>query len=126
VAESRVMTGEEAVFDVSMLEALRSLQRPGETDITRDVVQVFLETAPGRLKGVDSALRRKDVPTLERHAHSLKASAAIVGARRLSALCAELEERASDLAFGAGQRPRLEAAFAEARAALLGYLAARG
>jgi len=120
------MEGEEAVLDVTMLESLRALQRAGESDIARDVVEAFLDTAPGRLKGVSGALSRKDVPTLERHAHSLKASAAMVGALQLSALCAELEERAGDLAFGAVQRPKLEAAFADARAALLDYLAARG
>ncbi|MGE0455879.1 MAG: Hpt domain-containing protein [Vicinamibacteria bacterium] len=120
------MAGKQAVLDVTMLESLRALQRPGETDIARDVVEAFLDAAPGRLRGVSGALRRKDVPTLERHAHSLKASAAMVGALRLSALCAELEARAGDLAFGAVQRPELEAAFADARAALQAYLAARG
>jgi HPt (histidine-containing phosphotransfer) domain-containing protein len=120
------MAGEEAVLDVSMLESLAALQREGEADLARDVAQAFLEAAPKRLGSLRGALRRKDVPTLERHAHTLKASAGMVGALRLSALCAELEERAGDLAFGASQRPKLEAAFADARAALLDYLAARG
>jgi len=119
------MAGDEAVLDVSMLDSLGALQRQGEGDLAREVAQAFLEAAPRRLRGLHGALRRKDVSALERHAHSLKASAAMVGALRLSALCAELEERAGDLAFGAAQRPKLEAAFADARAALLDYLAAR-
>ena len=54
----------------------------------------FLEDHPlGRVVSNDSGVRtERDPDTMRRTAHNLKGSSSIVGAQRLAALCAEIED----------------------------------
>ncbi len=57
--------------------------------------QSFLETAPGHVADMKSAVESGDIALLRREAHTLKATALTMGARELSAQCAALENHAA-------------------------------
>jgi signal transduction histidine kinase/DNA-binding response OmpR family regulator len=77
------------LLDREALSTLRQL-RPG---LLQRVVQAWLEQAPGLYEDMQAAARSADGALLYRAAHSLKNGSANVGARQLSELCAELEQR---------------------------------
>jgi HPt (histidine-containing phosphotransfer) domain-containing protein len=108
------------VLDVTVLHRLRALQTEGEPDIVADVAGVFLADVPGRLLLIREAVESGDQATAERLAHSLKSSAAMLGARALSRIAADLETRARDGVVDRGdpQVAELEQAFAATREAL--------
>ena len=56
------------------------------------IVDLFVEQADGLLNAARDAVHRGDVDGITAAAHALKSSAANVGARRLSALAAEIEK----------------------------------
>jgi HPt (histidine-containing phosphotransfer) domain-containing protein len=82
------------VLDPAVLEGLRQLNQPGQPDIVREVLTVFLADAPGRLSAIDDAIRVSDAPALQRAAHALKGAAGSIGAATLQAGCRELEDAA--------------------------------
>ena len=79
----------EGVLDEEALATLRQL-RPG---LLERVIDAWLEQAPGLCQDMQLAARSGDGALLYRAAHSLKNGCANVGARDLSQLCAELEQR---------------------------------
>ena len=108
------------VLDVSVLHRLRALQAEGEPDLVADVTGVFLDDVPGRLRSIREAVAMGDHASAERLAHSLKSSAAMLGARALSRVAAEVESRcrAEQDKPGDPLIDELDRAFAEARDAL--------
>jgi signal transduction histidine kinase/HPt (histidine-containing phosphotransfer) domain-containing protein/HAMP domain-containing protein len=60
------------------------------------LIDVFLESTPPLFDEMTSALTANDAPTLRRHAHSLKSSAATYGAMHLSAMARMLEQDAAE------------------------------
>jgi HPt (histidine-containing phosphotransfer) domain-containing protein len=83
--------GGEPVLDQAMLDRLRELGEPGDITFFREIVGLFLADAPRRMTGLAEALEAGDTAEATRFAHSLKGSAANLGACRLADLCAELE-----------------------------------
>jgi two-component system, sensor histidine kinase and response regulator len=79
-------------LDPAVLEGLRQLNQPGQPDLVREVLAVFLSDAPGRLDAIDNAIRASDPQAIQRAAHALKGAAASIGAMPLQARCRELEE----------------------------------
>lgn len=75
--------------------ALERLNRIGGQEFLVEMLELFLEHAPQRLATAHEAFDTGDLETVYRAAHSLKSTAANVGAARLQALAAELEERAA-------------------------------
>ena len=84
-----------SVDDVA-LEAIRALQRPGKPDLLAKVLKTFFARTPAILDAMHRALEAGDAAALGEQMHSLKASAAYVGAARLSALCTRLERASAD------------------------------
>ena len=64
--------------------------------LLRELVGIFIEDGPKRLKALREAMTASDVQQLEQVAHSLKGSAAILGASRLQESALALEEAAHD------------------------------
>lgn len=64
-----------------------------EPDILLDVLQTFLSDGAQLVDRMQSAVQEKDEQLLFRSAHTLKSSAAIIGAEQLSDAC-EVVERA--------------------------------
>lgn len=81
-------------LDRSALDQLRRFQTPGGEDLVSKVVRTFLADLGERTQAARAAAAQRDTRTLGRIAHALKSSSKLVGARALSALCAELESAA--------------------------------
>lgn len=88
------------LINMAYFEELRDLDEDGSMGLARAVIGIFLDTSAQAVAQVRSALARADVVALGKAAHSLKSSAANVGAQRLSACYQELEKlcRAHDMA----------------------------
>jgi len=93
----------DAEAPVNVPAALRWLG--GDRALLRDLARVFVEDAPGRSDALRAAAASRDAAQLERLAHSLKGSAAILRAARLQAACAALESAAQ--AGGVAPAPAL-------------------
>lgn len=78
-------------------EALVRLERFGGIKLLREMIALFRAIAPARLATVDSAMAERDVAAAENALHSLKSSAAQLGAMKLS----RLSEQGEVLARGA-------------------------
>jgi two-component system, sensor histidine kinase and response regulator len=107
-------------------QAQARLQEWGGAKLLTQMIKLFLENAPTRLDQVRKGLAESNVKDAERGVHSLKSSAANVGAMRVSRLAAQMEDHAArgDLASVAGQMPTLESEFAAAERRLVDILAA--
>jgi two-component system, sensor histidine kinase RpfC len=67
-------------------EALARLHRFGGSKLLREMIAIFLEVAPGRLGAAEVAVSTGDTASAENALHSLKSSAAQLGAMKLSRL----------------------------------------
>ena len=79
---------------VDLAVALRWLG--GDQALLRELVGIFVDDGPKRLEALREAMKAADVQQLEQVAHSLKGSAAILGAARLQESALALEEAAHD------------------------------
>ena len=79
---------------VDLAVALRWLG--GDQALLRELVGIFVDDGPKRLEALREAMKAADVQQLEQAAHSLKGSAAILGAVRLQESALALEEAAHD------------------------------
>lgn len=84
------------VVDISMLLSLEAAQVEGEPDIIVELIDLYLEETPRRVAAVRRALEQGEVSALRGAAHCLRGSSASLGARRLAALCDELEGLSGD------------------------------
>jgi signal transduction histidine kinase/ligand-binding sensor domain-containing protein/CheY-like chemotaxis protein/HPt (histidine-containing phosphotransfer) domain-containing protein len=91
------------LLDPEQLDSLRRLGEVTGKPIVRDVVESFLEETPNRLQKMREALDRGDAEGLTFLAHSLKGSSAQLGALRVAAASAALEQQGKSAALeGAG------------------------
>lgn len=76
-------------------------QMSGE-DFINELIDVFLEEAPGMIQNMESALANGDAELFRRNAHSLKSNAYTFGAARLGEISRDLEMmgRENNLAVG--------------------------
>jgi two-component system, sensor histidine kinase and response regulator len=107
-------------IDPSVLKSLRELQEEGEPDVLKELIELFLEDVPPQLEVLQEAEEREDAQSVERTAHTLKGSSSNLGAVRMAAICAELEEigRSGDLATAPALISGLEAELGRVRAVL--------
>ncbi|WP_024850138.1 Hpt domain-containing protein [Hydrogenovibrio kuenenii] len=63
-------------------------------DDLKEILEVFITTAPNDLIGMQQTLSSQDAEGLRLHAHTMKGSAANVGATTLSLLAKNIEEMA--------------------------------
>ncbi|MBI4538019.1 MAG: Hpt domain-containing protein [Gemmatimonadetes bacterium] len=82
---------QDPVLDNSALERLREWGGP---QLVAQIIDVFLETAPGRVQRAREAERTGDLKMLAHQAHSLKTSAGYLGATEMLELVADIERRA--------------------------------
>jgi len=87
----------------------------GGEELKRKMIDLFFEHAPERLEGVRSGLEENDLELAERSAHSLKSSAANLGAEPLRALSGRIEEFLESGAEAEARRlfPEFETTFQE-------------
>ena len=68
----------------------------GDHRLLAELVGIFVDDGPKRLLAIRAALTASDVRQVEHVAHSLKGSAAILGATRLQTAALALEDAAHD------------------------------
>lgn len=78
--------------DVDNLSQLKELIG----DDLKDILQTFLEVAPTSLNGIKIAIAEENAEALRYQAHTLKGSAANIGATTLPALCLALENKGKE------------------------------
>ena len=103
--------------------ALRSLvdMLGADAEALAEIVDAFLDEAPQRLSELHDGAEAGDSVLVGRAAHTLKANAAMFGARRLEALCRDLEAdaRAGDLTDATPRIDAIDAAWQAARPELV-------
>ena len=90
----------EQTFDRSVLEVYREAGAPGSHDFTLMLIDQFIAEAASLVDKLRDAQLRQDAKVLKATAHSLKGSSMTMGARRLAALCAQIEVRNAPNAGG--------------------------
>ncbi len=80
-----------AVLDNEQLDALRTLQQPGEPDVLAMVFEEYRQELREQMRRIRQALAACDARALGRAAHALKSGSAALGATTLAAICAEIE-----------------------------------
>ena len=100
--------------------ALDRLREWGGDKLLGQMVKLFLENAEVRMEQIRGGVRDTDANLSEQGSHSLKSSAANVGAESVRRISAEIEDASSrgDSAAVAQLLPELETAYSQARAAL--------
>jgi HPt (histidine-containing phosphotransfer) domain-containing protein len=81
------------VLNPAALENLR-IMVGGDDAFLLELVDTFLEDAPGLLADMRRSVEERDAVLLRRSAHSLKSNSAEFGATDLHSLCRELEDMA--------------------------------
>jgi HPt (histidine-containing phosphotransfer) domain-containing protein len=86
----------------------------------RELVEMFLDEGQSRLATLRKALEEGDAQSVERVAHTLKGNSVNMGAVRMAALCAELEDvgASGDLSRGPELLERLKAEYERVHSAL--------
>jgi HPt (histidine-containing phosphotransfer) domain-containing protein len=81
-------------IDPAVIQGLRDLGGDDEPGLLAELIEIFLEDAPERMKDITEGLATGDVGRVERGAHTLKSSSANIGALGLSELCRKIVESA--------------------------------
>ena len=89
-------------LDLAMINGFNEV---GDPDFTRHLIDQFLAEASERVRTLQDAASRADAHALNAVAHSLKGSSMIMGAVRLAALCAQVEQQVA--AAGGAVTPAL-------------------
>ncbi len=87
---------EHLVINQEKLTMLSSLDADGSNHLLKNVLSVFQSSAPQTMSQINQAMLSKDADALRRAAHTLKSSAANVGAEQLAHLCKQIESYASE------------------------------
>ena len=82
--------GGSGTLDLSVIDRFRDAGAP---DFTRRLIDQFIREACTRVGTLKEAAGRADAHALNATAHSLKGSSMIMGAARLAALCAQVEDQ---------------------------------
>ena len=109
-----------ATIDRDTLEALASTT---DKDFVHELIDTFLEDAPGLLGSLEAALGAQDAEGFRRAAHSLKSNGASLGALSFSASAKELEMigKTGDLSGVGDKAEQLHAEFDQVAQALKEY-----
>ena len=109
--------GNGGVLDPEVLANLRDL---GDAELLAELAGMFFDDATSRLGELREAVEAGDAAGVERVAHTLKGSSGNMGAARMSAICAELQDvgASGDLARAPGLLGGLEEEFGRVRPAL--------
>ena len=79
-------------INLRAIEILQELDEPGSTELVTHLVRSFLKSADLHLACIAEALDQNDAKLVGQTAHSLKSSAANLGAETLAGLYRELEK----------------------------------
>tara|TARA_B100002003_G_scaffold206716_1_gene200661 strand:+ start:123 stop:485 length:363 start_codon:yes stop_codon:yes gene_type:complete len=102
------------------LESLGRLKEWGVPKLVNEMIRLFLQNGPSRMDQIRSVVESDDLDQPERGAHSLKSSAANIGAEHVRQIADEIEIAASNAEAERVREllPGLEEAFGEVIAEL--------
>lgn len=105
--------GQPACIDDRALDRLR---RQGGPVLVREIVKIFLEDAPVRLRDGRAGVAARNLDATRRAAHSLKSTAGALGAVELKSISDRIEQLAAgeDASAVAALLDQWDSAFAEA------------
>lgn len=78
-------------INAAKLEELRQLADPDDPDVLADIINTYLEGAPGLISKLSDAIHSGLIEQSAKAAHALKGSSREVGADALAALCQNVE-----------------------------------
>ncbi len=107
------------LLDMSIIAELREMPPENGVSMLSELITLFLEGAPQRIKQINETVHEPDL--LAFHAHALKSMSLNMGAKRIVEITRKLEElgRNSNLAEAPQLAKELESAFHQTRAQLL-------
>lgn len=113
-----------SAVDAVTLESIASLSSDTSPNVLNRVAGLFLSQTPNLLQTLHDLVVKGDGIGIQKTAHSLKSSCAVVGALQLSELCRELEEKIDDwnLDDAAIHYRRIEMEYAAVEKVLRGIL----
>lgn len=79
------------IIDPAALESFRQLAGEHASLLIADLLNTYLEDAPGRVEKMHQAVKDADPEGLSDAAHALKSASANLGAKQLASLCSEAE-----------------------------------
>ena|SRR5665213_3569073 len=109
-----------SVIDTATIENLRALSPDDNGEFLREIIGIFLSDTPLRITELDQSLATGDAVKFTRAAHSIKGSAANLGAQALvgSAQTLEAESKQKPLTEMTGLLDALKAEYARAKVEL--------
>ena len=107
------------ILDQETIESLRELS-DGSDELLADLITVFLEEAPSRMKLIEDSIAAGDAKQVAFGAHKLRGGAQALGAIRLSEVLDEVESaaRSNDLDSVALRIPDIRTELADATSEL--------
>ncbi len=111
----------EDVVDPAALDGLRGLEDAGAAGLVKKVTDLFLQDTPQQLTDLRDSVESGDSVRLAKVAHTLKGSAANLGAREMVRICTELQVigEAENISIAPSLVADLESQFGLVRDALL-------
>ncbi|MEI7771735.1 MAG: response regulator, partial [Chloroflexales bacterium] len=109
-----------SIVDITVLEEIQANLGDGSPTIVVEIIDMFLDDLPLQLEALRRSVADGAAPVIQRVAHTIKASAATIGALPLAKQCEDLEALAhtGDLREAGEHIGRIEALCAEVRADL--------
>jgi CheY-like chemotaxis protein len=106
--------------DVTVLEEIQASLGDGSPEIVVEIIDLFLDDLPIQIETLRQSIAQGDAPVIQRVAHTIKASAATIGALALATQCAEIESltHMGDLHEASTRIQQVERAYAEVTADL--------
>jgi signal transduction histidine kinase/CheY-like chemotaxis protein/HPt (histidine-containing phosphotransfer) domain-containing protein len=84
------------ILDSSMVEELRKIVGPGESDLFSELAGQFVQQMPAWLEEIESAASHGNAESVRRQAHRLLGLCRQIGAERMARICDELESMDSE------------------------------
>ena len=108
------------IIDPAALAVLSQLRRPDKPDPVAELIDLFVQETPDRLRQMRKAVTQYNAEALALAAHSLRGCASSIGAVRMASLCQKLEENAERRSLQISSRlvKEIESEFDTARRAL--------
>jgi len=108
-------------IDPTALDGLRELESAGAPGLVKKITDLFLQDTPQQLVALRDSLQNGDSVRLVKVAHTLKGSAANLGAREMVRICGELQVlgEAENIGIAPSLVADLESQFGSVRAAIL-------
>jgi HPt (histidine-containing phosphotransfer) domain-containing protein len=94
---STQVADEDLIFDEHCLQSLPGVHGDLNAPVVGKVIALFVSESTRQLTKIREACLNQDIETLHQQAHSLKSSAAAVGANLLARAARQLEDAARDL-----------------------------